>query len=55
MQRQKNLTANKDKAGVQVFILKKFVRLICSQFLTKTPGLVNASQDLESSGSYSLH
>ena len=55
MQRQKKLSANKDKAGVQVFILKKFVRLICSQFLTKTHGLVNASQDLESSGSYSLH
>lgn len=55
MQRQKKLSANKDKVGVQVFILKKFVRLICSPFLTKTPGLVNASQDLESSGSYSLH
>lgn len=55
MQRQKKLSANMDKAGVQVFILKKIVRLICSQFLTKTPGLVNASHDLESSGSYSLH
>ena len=43
------------KVGVQVVILKKIVRLICSQFLTKTPGLANASHDLESSGSYSLH
>ena len=25
------------KVGVQVFILKKIVRLICSQFLTKDP------------------